>query len=194
MKNLENVASLIGEFAMSNEQIGKKEALELINTVSNIDSVVSYVDAYYKEEDSESITDNLTNRQMVIAYRDAWKRASQASKGDENNKYKAHHVVIKKEIESYFVDTLLDVMAAKYKTFTQFQEQKAQEDAAAQAKAEKIAELKNAKRNAKRRATELTKKAANETNAVEKANLYTEAEELRKKAKSLDDAIKQLEN
>lgn len=194
MKNLENVASLIGEFVMSNEQIGKKEALELINTVSNIDSVVSYVDAYYKEEDSESITDNLTNRQMVIAYRDAWKRASQASKGDENNKYKAHHVVIKKEIESYFVDTLLDVMAAKYETFTQFQEQKAQEDAAAQAKAEEIAEMKNKKRNAKRRATELIKKAANETNAAEKANLNTEAEELRKKAKSLDDAIKQLEN
>ena len=194
MKNLENVASLIGEFVMSNEQIGKKEALELINTVSNIDSIVSYVDAYYKEENSESITDNLTNRQMVIAYRDAWKRASQASKGDENNKYKAHHVVIKKEIESYFVDTLLDVMAAKYETFTQFQEQKAQEDAAAQAKAEKIAELKNEKRNAKRDATRLYKEAVNETNAAEQAKKNARVKELREKAKSLEDAIKQLEN
>lgn len=194
MKNLENVASLIGEFVMSNEQIGKKEALELINTVSNIDSVVSYVDAYYKEENSESITDNLTNRQMVIAYRDAWKRASQASKGDENNKYKAHHVVIKKEIESYFVDTLLDVMSAKYETFTQFQEQKAQEDAAAQAKAEKIAELKNEKRNAKRDATKLYKEAVNETNAAEQAKKNAKVKELREKAKSLEDAIKQLEN
>lgn len=196
MADIKEVCELANKFAEESEEVSKKDAIELMKAFSGIQSMIEFVYNYYSEtnknnkrQNEESIADSTTNRQIVIAYKNAWNRANEVFEAETKAKYKSHHELIKSEIESYFADTALDVLSAKYHSFTDLLEKHNQE----KAKEELIASAKKNKQSAKRQITNLKNKIEKEADASEKAELEKQLAKEQKKrdeAQSIIDANK----
>lgn len=196
MADIKEVCELANKFAEESEEVSKKDAIELMKAFSGIQSMIDFVYDYYSETDKhnkrqneESIADSTTNRQIVIAYKNAWNRANEVFEAETKAKYKSHHEAIKSEIESYFADTALDVLSAKYHSFTDLLEKHNQE----KAKEELIASAKKDKQTAKRRITTLKKQIAEEADETKKAdfeNQLADAQRTLDEAQSVIDANK----